>query len=257
MMDGHIAQVITSVGRACLRIFAPLFTGALVSASMLIYCGIAFSQVMVERISVVNDMGKGVPSEVVRVDENSVEKHFAYTGPDGVAEPNKVCPVSNRLSARPAVDIYIMSRVKPECAREVNITVQLSWVGAELFSMGEKYFAESEYGTAIMLFTEASQRAEVAGLPVAAVARRRAYEALGKELGIEDPVQFDNTQGIFVPTVAAVEMLKTFQELQGLPVTGQLDWDTQYNLSGKPIGPFIVEAYGEEWWSFLYTGPQP
>jgi hypothetical protein len=72
----------------------------------------------------------------------------------------------------------------------------------------------------------------------------RAYEAAAKKLGIGgNGIYFDPKQEKHVLSRSGVRAVVAYQRRNGLPATGLLDSPTLRVMAGRPIFPFIKDAY--------------
>lgn len=202
--------------------------------------------VTVVEVVVMDETGRGVKSEIRKIDDDDKDTHFAYTNNKGVATPNRHCPTYHRLKAIPSVNIYAPKKVELEhCKKKVKIELILTQVANVLFGHAEEAEKQGKYGKAAMIFTEVAWRATKVGMPNATEATHRAYKNMGSALGIKSASVYDLQQNKYVLGNHAVKGLKAFQTAKLLPVSGRLDAATLQALAGQPFSPLIRKAYDE------------
>lgn len=221
---------------------------ALLLAVLTVGSAPAYSQnpktVLVAEINVVDETGRGVPSEIRRVDDNDKNTHFAYTNKRGIAKPGRDCAVNHRLMAIPKVKIYTPKNDELDyCQKIVRIELILTQVTLYLFKQAELAEAEQEYGVATMLYSEVAWRARKTDQKIVIQATVKAYANLGMRLKVTNPMVFDAKQKKYVLTQNTVDKLRAFQSQQGLAVSGRLDAATQEAISGRPVWQFIQTSY--------------
>lgn len=199
--------------------------------------------VVVQKVRVTNELGRGVKAEIRVVNAEDHESHFAYTDESGLAEPNQKCDRRHRLLAKPAILAYQILGKLPYCADEVNIRMHLPRISIALIKAGDKATFEKKYGLATMLYSEAAVRLSNVDPGNAKMAEFKAYEALGARLGIRDVTFFDPKQERHVLSYSAAQALVAFQRTHELIPSGQLDGATIRHLAGEPTFPHIREAY--------------
>lgn len=220
----------------------PLAAMLLLSSSS----GIASELVRVRKVTVLNELGRGVKAEIRIIDLSEKDTHFAYTDETGVAVPDQLCSKKTRLYAKPGISVYRPLGNLPYCSREVILKMQLPKVASALNAAADQAFIEGRYGLATMLYTEASARFSQIGSDEAGKVELKAYDALGKRFKLSsEPIVFDPKQEKFVLSKTGVNALIRFQRSNKLPVTGALDAKTIRLISKQALFPHIKEAYGE------------
>ncbi|MGE0874115.1 MAG: hypothetical protein AB7O31_05520 [Burkholderiales bacterium] len=206
--------------------------------------GTTAEPVVVRRIQVVDETGRGIQAELRAMDPSDKDTHFAYTDEKGVVEPNKRCDASARLLPKPRVEIYQPLRRLPYCQPDVKIALKLAAVKVALFKSADEAFAKGEFAVATMLYTESAWRSVQAGDSNASKAERNAYKALEKAFGGDATfVLHDPKQDKPVLTQEAIRFLETYQKTNKLPVSRKLDIMTTQHMANTQIFPFIKDAY--------------
>lgn len=201
--------------------------------------------ITVKRVSVVDEVGRGVPAEIRTMDLKDQEGHFIYTDDSGVARPNKACAAGMRLIAKPRVDsVYEKDTRPPYCKEEVKVTLKMSNVKYILFRKADFAARRGEYGTAAALYMETAARMAGTDPDEAKKAESKAYSALQSSFG-KKMVVFDPDQEKNVLTMEGIQVLKAYQADNDLPVTGKFDWFTATKISPEEPFKFVKEAYGK------------
>ena len=201
--------------------------------------------VLVRKIAVINELGRGVKAEIKVLDLKDNEVHFAYTDGSGVVLPNLRCRKQDRLLAKPGISAYRMLGNHPYCNDEVVIRMHLPRVAVALDERADKAFADGKYGVAAMLYTEASARYLQVDSSEAEKVELKAYEALVRRLKLPgEPIVFDPLQDKHVLSPSGVRAVAAFQRANNILPTGVLDSKTVQVMARQAIFPYIKEAYG-------------
>lgn len=210
------------------------------------------------RISVQNELGRGVRSQVFIRDLSGKETVVGTTNMHGAIEAVLNCPPDTHLIAKTKPSLYMTSFPRPRCKGEA-IQIKLILIDIRSFDdLGNRYLREARFGPASIAFSEARYRAFLL-LEDTPDAQRQAM--LEKQLqGIGDRIGTDLewAQSSFTPRLQNVQskfeislkdILREIETAQGIS-TSSGDWDAQARAIDRYLG---VKTFTSVSLQFGYT----
>jgi hypothetical protein len=202
------------------RVLLSLIWGALVMSNLY-----AEDQTVLVR----DDFGMGVKSKIsILLGEDYKPK--GMTDDTGLLSVNNLCQPGERVEAEPINAIYYKGMSDCRMTNgKILVKVTAKAFAYNLLENANMLANNGDYGTAALGFTEFAARMDNTAPEVAKKARMKAFISFAKSIGINDEnkvVRFDIRQQGYVLTPDFVNTLKSFQEENGLKMTGQLDFTT-------------------------------
>lgn len=205
----------------------------------------AGSYVTVQEVRVVSATGEGVKSELIEKTRDDRELNLDETNESGVFDRKYNCPEWHKIYAKPVSGPFTNSKAKP-CAKRLKLIVGSPPITRGLYKKGQIFLEKGDKATAALLFNDVYIRAAQEKLDLAELARRQAIVITGEKLGVSKPMVLDPALNRWVASNELVSALKNYQTKFGLNIKskqrGTINYRTLSHMSGKSIGPFIVEA---------------
>ena len=203
-------------------------------------------QLVVESIQVIDEIKRGVPAQIMAINDHEAKEPFSETDDSGTAAPKKTCERGTRYKAVAKVKYTYRTSEPVECAASMPFILRKNRVAIILLNEGRVAYQRGDYETSALLSFEAAARLESIDSAAVKEAQIQGYSSLtqlfepspGENLFI-----FDTGQNQAVLTAAGIREFKALQEAKGLKPTGVVDSKTLQLISGKSVGFYLKSAY--------------
>jgi hypothetical protein len=210
------------------------------------------------RMQVVDsDQKLGVAADIVLVDAKSVARSLGPTDEQGYFILNAACGQGARLRATPKSQLYYAGQLDCPPASSSSVPVIRKTYIKNLKANASVLEQSGKTADAAMVWNELASRLLIirsidpkaeADLPSINDLQAKTIELFVKGMeqqnghAIALPVRYDSAQKKQVLTPEFVKQLKEYQETEGVPVTGTIDYTTLAVQADEPISTYVFEA---------------
>ena len=193
-------------------------------------------------IRVVDDNGCAVDCVIVLVLQNGSELRLGKTGEGGRFAMEEQCQQGERVRAQPESPEYYwaVTECPVHSGREIKVTKRLYLVN--LKNNADVLEKSNQPAKAALVYSEIAWRAVVFDQGRSQEATTKVYTLMGTVLGVEDPVTFDWRRKEYIASKELNAAIEEFQRMQGITVSGNLDYTTLSVAANSDIGPYIFHS---------------
>lgn len=252
---------------------------AMVPLFVVIFCAppVEAEALLIKRIVVENTQGQGLEATVEIEKPDRKLKFIGETSKTGIldVDPPELCHARHKLKFTVPLGPYIEKKVACSKLRNPVKEVLASWgfmtslYGAYQNNLAAKNkpaaaLAASEIGARLKSLSVAdltaaknkASKANAVGMKdiLASEIRGRnttksdfgnlrwstkSFKIIGDHFGLKQPLQFVPDRKKYVMTYELSQQLRSYQRLEGLNVTGELDYSTLSKMSGANVGDLL------------------